>query len=256
MASSSTKSLKSAWTKLPKSFYDRHTLEVATDLLGKVLCVKNSRTTLKGLIVETEAYFGRDPASHASTGRLTKSGQDKKCAQMFRDTGTSYVYAAHQGRAMINVVARSKTVEAGAILIRAIEPLMGQKEMIKNRPSARGSMISNGPAKLCQAMGITLKDNGLDLTKTDRVWIEELPVTHARAKEKPIIYSSPRIGINQAVELHWRFFVDDSEYVSPHLKANQSARLWKKHSSYRDLPSVKKTAEKKASTKKGTVVER
>jgi len=210
-------------------------LDVGTDLLGKVLCVQHSRKIFKGLIVETEAYFGRDPASHCSKGQFTESGAERKCSQMFRDVGTTYVYAAHQGRPMINIVARSKSVVAGAILIRAIEPLTCESEMIKNRNGVEGRMLSNGPAKLCQAMGITLKDNALDLTKNSKIWIESLPVPHPRQKQPMTLKSSPRIGIHQAIELHWRFFIAESDFVSPVSKINRQARVFKKHPHYRDL---------------------
>lgn len=244
MASSSTKSLKSVSKKLPRSFYARHTLDVATDLLGKVLLVQDRKQILSGLIVETEAYFGQDPASHSSQGKHTVSGKVRKCIQMFETPGTAYVYAAHLGRPMLNVVARSKDYESGAVLIRAVEPLQGLNAMVKKRhldlfaPKSFATglndqeidpRVSNGPAKLCEAMGIKLSDNGSDLAGA-RIWI-----TESLLQRSFKIASSPRIGIRFATEVHWRFFIEGHPFVTPNAKINRQSAVWKKHRSYRDL---------------------
>jgi DNA-3-methyladenine glycosylase len=132
---------------LDRKFYERDTRQVARALLGKKLVRKIGRGELSGMIVETEAYCGQaDSACHAHRGKTLRN------AVMFGKPGHAYVYFTYGMHFMLNLV----TEEEGnpcAVLVRAIEPLTGKKEMEFRRKMA-GVQLANGPAKLCQALGI------------------------------------------------------------------------------------------------------
>lgn len=149
MASSSSNSSKSGSAKkLPQSFYARSTLKVAPELLGKILCVRTSGGFVSGRIVETEAYRADDPASHSSRGKTARA------AIMFGPAGVAYVYFIYGMYEMLNFVTE-KEGEAGAVLIRAIEPMEGETLMRKRRHNPRSRHdLSSGPGKLCRALGI------------------------------------------------------------------------------------------------------
>lgn len=175
---------------LERDFYNRNTLEVAKDLLGHKLCRKINGEVLSGIIVETEAYTADDPACHAFRGKTLRS------ATLFKQAGISYVYFTYGMHHCFNVVTEEEEI-AGAVLIRALEPL--------------GDLVeTNGPAKLCKQMDITRELNEVDLTsKTSCLWIEdgiEVP--------KSKIHTTTRIGIKQAVDYPWRFYVKDNKFVS------------------------------------------
>jgi DNA-3-methyladenine glycosylase len=153
---------------LDTKFYERETVTVAKQLIGKKLTRKIQNTKLTGIITETEAYRGKDdPASHAAT-KLTNRN-----SVMFGPVGMSYVYFTYGMYFMLNVVAKSKKQNAGAILIRAIYPQDGIKIMIKNRGINDLNKITNGPGKLTQAMNITKEQNNIDLTKKSSIYISE-----------------------------------------------------------------------------------
>ena len=178
---------------LPRSFYERNTVKVAKDLLGKTLVRKTGNNIISGIITETEAYrHSDDPASHAFGG-LT--GRNKV---MFEQVGIAYVYFTYGMHYCVNAVARSDSYEAGAVLIRAITPKIGINEMIKNRKIDSLSNLTNGPAKLTQAMNITKKQYGEDLTKQSSLYITE-GVNATKIK------SNPRVGIKKAVDKMWNF---------------------------------------------------
>ena len=182
---------------LPKSFYSRNTVKVAKDLLGKTLVRKIGNKTMSGIISETEAYRHKDdPASHAFGGLTDRN------KVMFGQVGIAYVYFTYGMHYCVNAVARSDSYDAGAVLIRAITPANGINEMIKNRKIDSVQNLTNGPAKLTQAMKITKKQYGENLTKQSGLYITE------GIKPKKII-SNPRIGIKNGIDKLWNFKMQD-----------------------------------------------
>ena len=198
-------------SKLPRSFYLQSTLTVATELLGKLLVRRHNGVLLAGRIVETEAYLGsRDPASHAYRGRTPRNDV------MFWIGGHLYVYFTYGMHYCANVVT-AKEGTAEAVLIRALEPVRGIEVMKRNRggfvlaktnAASLPTRISNGPAKLCEALGIRREDNGTDLWGTD-IYLLDAPRIPRTA-----IGRSSRIGISKGKEHKWRFFIKGNEWVS------------------------------------------
>ena len=181
---------------IPREFYQRNTVQVAKDLLGKTLVRKIGNKTLTGIITETEAYrFSDDPASHAHRG-ITQRNK-----AMFDEVGRAYVYFTYGMYYCVNAVARSKNYQAGAVLLRAIKPENGIEYMIKNRTIKKESELTNGPAKLTQALKIDKKQYGVDLTKVGELFIAE-------GIEKQKIFSSNRIGIKEGIENLWNFKIN------------------------------------------------
>ena len=185
---------------LEKEFYERETITVARQLIGKKLTRKIKNIKLTGIITETEAYRGKDDlASHAATN-LTKRN-----SIMFGSVGRSYVYFTYGMHFMLNVVAKSKKQNAGAVLIRGIYPQDGIKIMIKNRDMKDINNITNGPGKLTMAMCISTKDNNLDLTKKSSIYISEGIIPKK-------IKKLPRIGISKAIDKKWNFSINSKDY--------------------------------------------
>ena len=178
---------------LPRRFYVSDTKKVARDLLGKTLVRKVGKRVLSGIIIETEAYKGKnDPASHSSRKKTERN------KIMFGEVGRAYVYFTYGMHYCFNVTAKKEEDESGAVLIRAIQPIQGIKHMIKNRKTNVVSNLANGPGKLTQAMQITLKEYNLDLTKNSSLFIID--------GEKPAkIIAKPRIGIKIGVGKLWNF---------------------------------------------------
>ena len=178
---------------LPRTFYARNTVKVARDLLGKILVRKIGKEIISGIITETEAYkHNDDPASHAFNG-LTKRNQT-----MFGQVGHAYVYFTYGMHYCVNAVARCNSCEAGAVLIRSLVPKLGINYMIRNRNTESIMNLVNGPAKLTQAMNITKKQCGEDLSKESSLFIVE----GINVKK---ILSNPRIGIKKGTEKLWNF---------------------------------------------------
>ena len=183
-------------TPLEKSFYAQNTVTVAKELLGKSLVRKIGNKTISGIITETEAYrFSDDPASHAFRGMTERN------KAMFSEVGKAYVYFTYGMYYCVNAVARSKNYQAGAVLIRAIKPEKGIDLMIKNRKNKKDSELTNGPAKLTQALQISKKQYGVDLTKNGELFI-------TKGIEKQKISSSSRIGIKNGTEKLWNFKIN------------------------------------------------
>lgn len=183
------------------SFYARDTVLVARELLGKILQHKNGSGTMSGVIVETEAYLGfEDPASHAFNGITPRN------RPMFEEPGHAYVYFIYGNHYCFNVVAHIPNT-AGAILIRAIEPLEGVLIMQKHRRLTNIKNITNGPGKLAQAMNITKAHNGLDLTNGQLNIIEGASMQYE-------IKATPRIGIKQGTKQLFRFIIAGNCYLS------------------------------------------
>jgi DNA-3-methyladenine glycosylase len=195
--------------KLPREFYARNNvLTVTRELLGKLLVVPApDGTRVSGMIVEAEAYRGpQDRASHAYGGRRTT-----RTETMYGIGGTAYVYFVYGMYYQFNVVTNVADVPH-AVLIRALEPVAGMELMQKRRRQPEHN-LTNGPGKLCIAMGIDRKLDRADLLG-DRVWMEE----GARVPRSQI-GSGPRIGIDYAEEWvakPWRFWIRDNPFVSRH----------------------------------------
>jgi DNA-3-methyladenine glycosylase len=200
--------------RLPRGFYARPTLDVARELLGKVLVHDRGRVRTSGIIVEAEAYVGRsDPACHASAG-LTRRN-----APMFGEPGRAYVYLNYGIHALINVVTEPPGSPA-AVLIRALDPLEGVRAMrrrrgrtSKGRRVARGREMAahdlcRGPGNVTLAMGITLEDNLSDLAGGE-LFIEDRGITLDGC-----IAWGPRIGISAGQDLPWRAYIAGHPAVS------------------------------------------
>lgn len=192
----------------PEYYLNQDAVFLAKDLLGKVLYTKINNEITAGIIVETEAYFGiKDKASHAYGGRRTN-----RTDTMYGQGGIAYVYLCYGMHNLFNVVSSVKD-EPHAILIRAIEPLIG-KEIIeerRNMPFTK-SAISSGPGSAAKALGIDRSFNAKDLNGIE-VWIEDQSINYTDDE----ISVSPRVGIAYAQEhalLPWRFFVKGNKYVS------------------------------------------
>ena len=191
--------------KLLRPFYSRPALEVASDLLGKVLVRRIERKNLSGIIVETEAYVGpHDLACHASKGRTPRT------SVMFGPPGYAYVYMIYGFYFCLNVVTEPTGYPA-AVLIRAIEPLDHADVMRRFRDyPKRDTNIASGPGKLCIAMSIDKELNGANLLGK-AIWLEDRNLPTGR------ICMSPRVGVDYAGEYRdkpWRFFVHDNPHVS------------------------------------------
>jgi len=184
-------------TILPRSFYARETVDVARDLLGKLLVRRIGQKLISGTIVETEAYRYRDDqASHSFAGLTDRN------KVMFGQVGIAYVYFTYGMHYCMNVVAKDTNFEAGAVLLRALEPKQGIDFMIRQRKTDQISNLVNGPAKLTQAMQITKKQYGDDLTKRSSLFITE----GIKVQYSDIIARS-RIGIKKATDKLWNFSI-------------------------------------------------
>jgi DNA-3-methyladenine glycosylase len=188
---------------LPRSFYDREADLVARDLLGAVLEHRSEQGIASGRIVEVEAYMGpHDPACHAAAG-LTQ-----RTRPLFGPPGTSYVYFIYGNHWCVNAVTREAGYGA-AVLIRALEPLKGIPVMQRRRPLARRlSDLANGPGKLCAALGIDARNNGLSLQQGP------LRILTGERVDDAAVLVSPRVGITKAAGEMLRFYVADNPFVS------------------------------------------
>lgn len=202
--------------RLGRDFYNRDTLTVAKELLGKVLVRKINGVILKGKIVETEAYIGAiDKASHAYGGKRTN-----RTETLYADPGTVYVYIIYGMYHCLNLISEEKDV-AGGVLIRGIEPLEGIEEMSKLRykknykelSSYEKKNFSNGPSKLCMALGIDKGENGINTISSEEIYVED----DSLIKKDFSIVEAKRIGIDYAEEARdflWRFYIKDNKFVS------------------------------------------
>ena len=187
---------------LAHAFYDRPTLRVAEDLIGKVLVHRSRAGCTSGAIVEVEAYIGEDdPACHAAPGPTTRN------APLYGPPGFAYVYLNYGMHNLVNVVTEAEGAPA-AILIRALDPIDGEALMQKRRGGAGIPRhdLCRGPGNLTRAMGITLRDNRADLTG-DRLFIEDRGLTFD-------VGWSVRVGISVGMERPWRCFAAEHRAVS------------------------------------------
>lgn len=186
---------------LSRDFYERDTATVARELLGKMLTHRSSEGVTSGKIVETEAYYGKgDPASRASK-KKTKLNE-----LMWSRGGLSFIYMIHANW-MFNVTTEGEGTP-GAVLIRALEPLVGIKLMKKRRGFDDVRTLASGPGKLTQALGITKNQHGLDLTKPNKLSILE------GNSEDFEVATSHRIGVTADLERELRFYISGNEFVS------------------------------------------
>ena len=197
-------------SKLNLDFYQRDDVVIISkELLGKVLFTNFNNQITAGIIVETEAYAGiTDRASHAFNTKRTKRNE-----VMYNSGGVSYVYLCYGIHHLFNIVTNKKNIPH-AVLIRAIEPIVGLDIMLNRRLHSKKTFaLTSGPGCLSKSLGITTKNSGVSLLK-NHIWIEN---QHISIKESNII-SSPRVGIQYAKEdanNPWRFQIRNNPWVSP-----------------------------------------
>ena len=182
---------------LPRPFYARDTVRVARELLGKIV----QHGPASGRIVEVEAYLGTgDLAAHSAHGVTLRT------RVIFGPPGHAYVYLIYGVHACLNLTAEPEG-SAGCVLIRALEPLTGIDLMRKRRGLREIEKLASGPGKLTEALGITLRDNGADVTREPILVVDD-------GSKAPDVAVSPRIGITKSADLPLRFFVRGSLFVS------------------------------------------
>lgn len=194
-------------SRLGRDYYDRDTLEVARELLGCTLVHDGPDGVASGRIVEVEVYQGEDdPACHAA------AGQTERTEPLYGRPGHAYIYLIYGMYYCLNAVTRAEGLPS-AVLIRALEPLDGLDRM-RSRRAARARRrtpvadrdLANGPGKLCDALGLTLEHNRLDLIG-DTLWIEP-------GAPPAAVAWTPRVGIKVGTDRLWRCFDSESPYVS------------------------------------------
>ncbi len=192
--------------RLKRSFFNRPTLQVARDLLGRRLVRLDGGLRIAGLITETEAYCGEaDLACHARAGRTPRT------AVMYGPAGHAYVYFSYGMHWLLNVVTESPG-EPGAVLIRGMEAVEGLERIAARRAGRPRSAWTDGPAKLCQALYITGEQNGIDLTAPEALLFLEsgAPV------EEDQVATGPRVGIDSVPEpwksKPWRYRVSPAAW--------------------------------------------
>ena len=184
---------------LPAEFFARSVHEVAPALIGATLLVDG----VGGRIVEVEAYDHEDPASHGFRGRTERN------ASMFGPPGHAYVYRSYGIHWCLNFVCEKEGV-ANAVLVRALEPTRGLEAMRERRGLDGPRLLSSGPGRLCQALGVTREHDGLALDR---------PPFELLAGDRPVeVVSGPRIGITRAAELPWRYAEAGSRFLSRPLR--------------------------------------
>jgi DNA-3-methyladenine glycosylase len=185
----------------PLDFLNGPVVEIAPRLLGCSLELTINGSVIRARIVETEAYDESDAASHSYKHKTERT------RVMFGPAGHLYVYFTYGMHYCCNIVVGPEGYGA-AVLIRAVEPLEGEDIMALGRPNHPGHDLTNGPAKLCQAFGIDKALNGHDLRQEPLKLIAEpaLPATQ--------IIQTTRVGINQAKDIKWRFYIKANPYVS------------------------------------------
>jgi DNA-3-methyladenine glycosylase len=194
---------------LKREFYERYTLTVAKELLGKLLVHETSKGTTIGKIVETEAYNGpEDKASHAYNNLRTE-----RTEVQYGPKGHAYIYQIYGMYFCFDVTSGRLVGKPEAVLVRALEPIGGLGVMMRRRGVSKGQIanLTNGPSKLCMAMGISKKQNGVDLC-VPPLRIE----TGVKVDERQIV-QTVRVNIDYADEwkhLPWRFLIKNNRFVS------------------------------------------
>ena len=192
--------------KLRRGFFDRPVLEIAPELIGATLLVNG----VGGRIVEVEAYHHTDPAAHSYNGRTDRN------AVMFGPPGYAYIYRSYGIHWCLNFVCE-EAGSASAVLIRALQPMAGIAAMRRRRGLPDERALCSGPGKLCEALGVTHRHNGLPLDR---------PPFELRARaEKPEIVTGPRIGITKAVDTPWRYGLKGSRFLEQAVQITRAERL-------------------------------
>lgn len=189
------------WGPPPCGFFESGALEVARRLVGCLLLTTSNGAKTGGVIVETEAYTADDRASHSYFGPTRRN------ASMFRRGGVAYVYLSYGVHFCFNVVTGPEGV-GEAVLVRAIEPLAGRDAMIRRRGVADPLLLASGPGRLCEALGIDLRHDGMSLAGP------EMAILVRAGAPGPEVATSARIGISRDADLKRRFFIPGSPYVS------------------------------------------
>jgi DNA-3-methyladenine glycosylase len=199
---------------LPATFFDRETEIVSRELLGAVLWCRSPEGVAAGRIVETEAYLGEhDPACHAAGPGLTE-----RTRPLYGAPGTAYVYFIYGVHWCFNAVTREHG-QPSAVLVRALEPLEGMPLMRTRRPAAKTDRdLTNGPGKLCAALGIGPQQNGVPLQAPP------LMITRGISYPDDAIVTAQRIGVTKAADWPLRWYVAESEYVSVKQRARAKRR--------------------------------
>jgi DNA-3-methyladenine glycosylase len=193
-----------------RSWFTRHPVIVAYDLIGCILRIERDGTVVSGRIIETEAYAGpADPASHAGRRKVARETMGGPPAHV-------YTYISYGIHTMMNIVAH-EAEESGGVLLRGIEPLEGIDVMTERRRGVPFKQLGKGPGSLGQAMGIRQADLGIDIITSESFSV------HAGTPEADIL-AGPRIGISRAVNAPWRFFEHPSPYVSSHRRGHAVTR--------------------------------
>jgi DNA-3-methyladenine glycosylase len=193
---------------LPRSFYLPSAKAVAPELLGHWLVRNTAAGPCGGPIVETEAYLLDDPACHGAPGLRPRN------RVMFGPPGHGYVYLIYGYHFCVNAVCQPAGV-AEAVLIRALEPMHGEASLRQRRPVAKARELTNGPAKLCAAMDIDRKLDGVDLCDASSpLFIARNPQVEAFRQARGPLMTTTRVGITRAATLPLRFYLGGSEFVS------------------------------------------
>lgn len=187
---------------LPQSFYNRNPLEVAQELLGKILVRNLNGVCISGRIVETEAYLAFvDEAAHSY------AGQTKRTASLFKSAGHAYVHSIHMQQCL-DIVTEMENIPS-SVLLRALQPIEGIEHMKAFRKKEKLTDLTSGPGKLTQALQISKQFDGVDITsQTSQVYIISDDYT------VPTIVSKKRIGISKAKDHLFRFYIQNSPYIS------------------------------------------
>ncbi len=193
---------------LPRAFYARPTILVALDLLGKILFHNTPKGIIAGKIVEVEAYLGEiDPACHAFHGKTQR-------AKIFwGNPGIAYIFINYGIHYCLNTITEEPNI-AGCVLVRALEPVRGISVMKENRGMGGLLSLTNGPGKLTQALGITIEQNGFNLTQGDLFILDNCDYSN--------IVVTSRIGISKAENEPLRFYINDNHFVSRQNKVIKS----------------------------------
>jgi len=188
---------------LPAAFYARPTSVVARRLLGQILISDVNGRRVAGRIVETEAYVGPDdPACHGYRARRTRRN-----ASLFGPPGTAYVYFTYGMHWCLNAVTEAVGFPA-AVLLRALEPLTGFATMRRRRGDVPDRALCSGPAKLCEALGVTGRLDGTSLQRG------VLRIVRDPSRQRRAIIVTPRVGISRAADWPLRFLIAGSPWVS------------------------------------------
>ena len=197
------------YKKLDLDFYLRDdVVQISKELLGKFIFTKSNGIVTGGMIVETEAYLGmHDKASHAYKNKKTK-----RTITMYKNGGIAYIYLYYGIHHLFNIVTNTEKYPH-SILIRAIEPTKGIDKIIKRRQTKSNKYnLTNGPAKLSQALNININDNECCLVKS-KIWLEDRRISISNSN----IIETKRIGLEYVKEdskKPWRFYIKNNPWVS------------------------------------------